>query len=275
KPMSVCGEMAGDPAAAVLLLALGCDVLSMSASSLPRVKWLLRQISLDDARALLRDALREDNAYLVQSMLHLSLRNMRLGTVVQPLRRVPRTWSLSGLVRIRSPPALSCTCAGRAGARPSREGPASGCSPTRGLENPARFAQLLPVGAEVPLDEGNAAVGIDGQQAAGTGAVVFPADEGGGQPPFPLQTHTTVRQLFVGVFPAVPEQAQQGVAVTLAVQMLVEPLAQRLQLGPGTVQRGIGQTVEPGRQCLGSSLIAVEVPQLLHVADQQIEARIA
>ncbi len=86
KPMSVCGEMAGDPAAAVLLLALGCDVLSMSASSLPRVKWLLRQISLDDARALLRDALREDNAYLVQSMLHLSLRNMGLGKVLQPLR---------------------------------------------------------------------------------------------------------------------------------------------------------------------------------------------
>src|SRR5690606_29674515 len=129
--------------------------------------------------------------------------------------------------------------------------------------------------SEVPLDEGNAAVGIDGQQAAGTGAVVFPADDGGGQPPFPLQTHTTVRQLFVGVFPAVPEQAQQGVAVTLAAQMLVEPLAQRLQLGRGTVQRGIGQTVEPGRQWLGSSLIAVEVPQLLHVADQQVEARIA
>lgn len=86
KPMSVCGEMAGDPAAAVLLVALGCNVLSMSASNLPRVKWLLRQISLDDARALLRDALRQDNAYLVQSMLHLSLRNMGLGKVLQPLR---------------------------------------------------------------------------------------------------------------------------------------------------------------------------------------------
>src|SRR5690606_33036739 len=171
KPMSVCGEMAGDPAAAVLLLALGCDVLSMSASSLPRVKWLLRQISLDDARALLRDALREDNAYLVQSMLHLSLRNMGLGKVLQPLRSVPRTWSLPGRGRIRPHLVLSCTRAGRAGAPTSREGPLSGCPPTRGLANPARFAQLLPVGAEVPLDEGNAAVGVDGQQAAGTGAV--------------------------------------------------------------------------------------------------------
>src|SRR5690606_23716988 len=141
-----------------------------------RVKWLLRQISPDDPRALPRDALREDRAHLVQRMLPLSLRNRGLGKVRQPLRWLPWPCRLPRLVRIRPPLAVACPCAGRADARPSREGPASGCSPTRGLENPARFAQLLPVGAEVPLDEGNAAVGIDGQQAAGTGAVVFPAD---------------------------------------------------------------------------------------------------
>ncbi|MCP5972792.1 phosphoenolpyruvate-protein phosphotransferase PtsP, partial [Klebsiella pneumoniae] len=65
KPMSVCGEMAGDPAAAVLLLAMGCDVLSMNATNVPRVKWLLRQIRLSDAQALLNEALTLDNAYLV------------------------------------------------------------------------------------------------------------------------------------------------------------------------------------------------------------------
>ncbi len=86
KPMSVCGEMAGDPAAAVLLLGMGCDVLSMNATNLPRVKWLLRQIRLSDAQALLSEALAQDNAYLVQSMLHLSLRNMGFGKVLKAVR---------------------------------------------------------------------------------------------------------------------------------------------------------------------------------------------
>lgn len=36
KPVSVCGEMASDPAAALLLVGMGIDSLSMSASSLPR-----------------------------------------------------------------------------------------------------------------------------------------------------------------------------------------------------------------------------------------------
>jgi phosphotransferase system, enzyme I, PtsP len=86
KPMSVCGEMAGDPAAAVLLMAMGCDVLSMNATNLPKVKWLLRQIRLSDARALLNEVIEQDNPYLVQSTLHLALRNMGLGKVLSQPR---------------------------------------------------------------------------------------------------------------------------------------------------------------------------------------------
>ncbi|UAW98872.1 phosphoenolpyruvate--protein phosphotransferase [Halopseudomonas nanhaiensis] len=82
KPMSVCGEMAGDPAAAVLLMAMGCDVLSMNATNLPRVKWLLRQITLSDAKALLDEVIELDNPHLVQATLHLALRNMGLGRVL-------------------------------------------------------------------------------------------------------------------------------------------------------------------------------------------------
>jgi len=82
KPMSVCGEMAGDPAAAVLLMAMGCDVLSMNATNLPKVKWLLRQISLTDAKALLDEVLELDNPYLVQSSLHMALKRMGLGKVL-------------------------------------------------------------------------------------------------------------------------------------------------------------------------------------------------
>ena len=45
KPVSICGEMAGDPACAVLLMAMGFDGLSMNATNLPKVKWLLRRVA--------------------------------------------------------------------------------------------------------------------------------------------------------------------------------------------------------------------------------------
>ena len=56
-PVSVCGEMAGDPVGAVLLMALGFRVLSMSATSLLRVKAILRQVSLTEAEALLEEVM--------------------------------------------------------------------------------------------------------------------------------------------------------------------------------------------------------------------------
>ena len=86
KPMSVCGEMAGDPAAAVLLMAMGCDALSMNATNLPKVKWLLRQIKLTDAKALLDEVIELDNPHLVLSTLHLALRRMGLGKVLSQPR---------------------------------------------------------------------------------------------------------------------------------------------------------------------------------------------
>ena len=45
-PISICGELAGDPEGAVLLLAMGYDVLSMNATRLPKVKIGLRNVHL-------------------------------------------------------------------------------------------------------------------------------------------------------------------------------------------------------------------------------------
>lgn len=56
-PVSVCGEMAGDPVFAPLLLGLGVDALSMSPAWLPSVKYLVRAMSMVDARALAAEAL--------------------------------------------------------------------------------------------------------------------------------------------------------------------------------------------------------------------------
>jgi phosphotransferase system enzyme I (PtsP) len=51
--VSVCGEMAGEPALAILLVAMGYRHLSMSVSNVARVKWALRQVSLPQAAVLL------------------------------------------------------------------------------------------------------------------------------------------------------------------------------------------------------------------------------
>ncbi|MCK4542322.1 MAG: phosphoenolpyruvate--protein phosphotransferase [Spirochaetales bacterium] len=48
-PVGMCGEMAADPYATVILLALGLDEFSMSAFGIPEVKQILRSVSLAEA----------------------------------------------------------------------------------------------------------------------------------------------------------------------------------------------------------------------------------
>ncbi|MGO8692938.1 MAG: phosphoenolpyruvate--protein phosphotransferase [Rectinemataceae bacterium] len=55
--VGMCGEMAGDPRAAVLLLGLGLDEFSMSSASVPAVKRALRSIGLEEARSIAEKAL--------------------------------------------------------------------------------------------------------------------------------------------------------------------------------------------------------------------------
>ena len=53
----MCGEMASDPNAAVLLMAMGISELSMSAPSIPRVKEKIRSISSVKAKEILADVM--------------------------------------------------------------------------------------------------------------------------------------------------------------------------------------------------------------------------
>jgi phosphotransferase system enzyme I (PtsI) len=55
--IAMCGEMAGDPAYALVLLALGLDVFSMNPSDIPPVKRVIRSAELRDARELLEAAM--------------------------------------------------------------------------------------------------------------------------------------------------------------------------------------------------------------------------
>ena len=84
KPISICGEMAGDPAAAVLLMAMGFDSLSMNATNLPKVKWMLRQIHLSKAKELLAQLMNNDNPQVISSSLQLALKNLGLSRMINP-----------------------------------------------------------------------------------------------------------------------------------------------------------------------------------------------
>jgi phosphotransferase system enzyme I (PtsP) len=69
KPLGVCGEMAGEPASAVLLMGMGVDTLSMAPPRLPRVKRALRAFTHRQARDLANEALRTTDAAEVHRML--------------------------------------------------------------------------------------------------------------------------------------------------------------------------------------------------------------
>jgi multiphosphoryl transfer protein len=60
--VGVCGELAGDPAAAVLLVGLGVTELSMAPASIPEVKQALRGVELRAARELAEAALELESA---------------------------------------------------------------------------------------------------------------------------------------------------------------------------------------------------------------------
>ena len=52
-PVGMCGEMAGDPIATVILLGLGLDELSMSTFTLPEIKRIIRSTTILEAEEFL------------------------------------------------------------------------------------------------------------------------------------------------------------------------------------------------------------------------------
>ena len=79
--IGICGELAGNPGAAILLMAMGYDVLSMSATNLARVKAVIRKVSMSHAQSMLQQAMAMEDAasvseYLDQQLLALGAQPM-------------------------------------------------------------------------------------------------------------------------------------------------------------------------------------------------------
>ena len=84
KPVSVCGELAGNPMGAVLLMAMGYDILSMNATNLPKVKSVLRGISREWAETLLNEVITMESGEVIASTLQLMLEKAGFGRIIGP-----------------------------------------------------------------------------------------------------------------------------------------------------------------------------------------------
>jgi phosphotransferase system enzyme I (PtsI) len=69
RPLSVCGAMASDPLAAVLLIGLGIRELSMEAAAVPEIKEALHRVALSEAMAVANEALAQESAEDVERAL--------------------------------------------------------------------------------------------------------------------------------------------------------------------------------------------------------------
>lgn len=74
--VGVCGEMAGEPLFTPLLLGMGIDELSAASSSLPRVKEVIRRLTLSEAQELAAASLHTNSGREVLAMLNALLQRV-------------------------------------------------------------------------------------------------------------------------------------------------------------------------------------------------------
>ncbi|MGQ9427170.1 phosphoenolpyruvate--protein phosphotransferase [Gilvimarinus sp. F26214L] len=85
-PVTICGEMAGDPGAAILLAAMGYDVLSMNATNLPKVKSVIRSITMVQAEELLERVMRMMDADEINATVEEMLQQAGITRLLRPSR---------------------------------------------------------------------------------------------------------------------------------------------------------------------------------------------
>jgi phosphotransferase system enzyme I (PtsP) len=82
-PLSLCGELAGEPAGALLLLAMGFDKLSMNGHNIARIKWVVRHVDFKRAKVILSHTLKFTTSKQVHSYLNEQLEQLGLGGFIR------------------------------------------------------------------------------------------------------------------------------------------------------------------------------------------------
>jgi len=83
KPVSVCGEMAGDPASALALVGMGVDSLSMSVGSLLRVKSAIRSFTLERTEQLVSEILNLEHVSDIRKLLNDAMTEAGLSNLIR------------------------------------------------------------------------------------------------------------------------------------------------------------------------------------------------
>ena len=82
KRINVCGEIAGDPLGALMLLSLGYDCLSMNYSYISRIKYILRRVSYAQLRELGQQALTLTDSSQIRALYDNYATNQGLGKII-------------------------------------------------------------------------------------------------------------------------------------------------------------------------------------------------
>jgi len=89
KPASVCGEMASEPISAFLLIGLGYETLSVAPPALPLIRWVVRQVSREQAMSAAAAALAARSATLALDILRYALAEAVDLKLIDPDARLP------------------------------------------------------------------------------------------------------------------------------------------------------------------------------------------
>lgn len=83
KPVGICGELAGDPVVTILLLAMGFNSLSTTASNLPRIKWVIRRFPFYQVRKILKEVMQYEDPADIRTHLEYTLEQAGLGGLIR------------------------------------------------------------------------------------------------------------------------------------------------------------------------------------------------
>lgn len=79
----ICGELTSDPLAVLVLMGMGFDAFSVNGRMLPRIKWVIRSFSSDEARRALETVLQMDDVREIRLHLENILDSAGLGGLIR------------------------------------------------------------------------------------------------------------------------------------------------------------------------------------------------